>query len=871
MTSTVTGSGELAYRLVIERWPESWVTHQSMENAAATPKRYMGLSVRGAKVKHVSNPLTMESEVSSLTCRISDILGRATASFGQRPTLKTWMTSDMTTAAATLQVRASLAAIGWPTSGTVWIDSEAINYTGLATSPNRFTGCTRAQLSSQLQKHYVATGGYTRYPEVNNRPPTMAGCRAWLYRYEQNDDPQGNGTIYWRGIISKDPVYDGATWTLAIEPLTTLLDRSINGDIANSIQPRGIYYPSNPYFSIYLTSDAIGGSLRINLSGFWENNQAFCASINAAIAASSFDTVNRCRMTAVADGDASWHLEMLANFGCANVQVAGISRLARDAENPIEPVFNTWPIDDADDPFALPIEGGYVNGLTYFWLPRSGTQPGAGGVPRGIFGYDYRRLPGGYDGTYPNTRIYMGGGFDLTGLTSAMIEWKDIGSFSGLESYHGITNIDSTSRYIDFTRGIDPGSALDAMYPFTPAYLPEIRFGRDFGTLSSEGGNLGDFLKAIIDTVPDGLNVGAVPPLRSDDFEATLPSVFPAIADRVVNSRIYTTYGASDLMDVIKPECLLAGYGLGLTATGQIRFYLVQPPNAGSIVTGTLTTNGYVISSPTGDVSWQPMGRGTANQVTLLRGYRSMDDDYAERPVTVRDVAAFGLSPRPLTIKIEPKSFITGLETYGEVVEVARRQFALFAYPYAHVVVPTDIRFSARAHGDVVFITSTRIPDVTTGTLGVSNQPMLVTGIEKSPYDPQVKLHGITIADTLAGYVPEFQILSETNISGNTWDLTLDTGALTASDYFAANYGVRVWEFDGVGTPVSGGVISVTGSVVRVTFGGSAASITSGTWVLGWYSASDGIDPAQEFHAYLADSTGSINTGSGTIQAKVFS
>lgn len=869
MTSTVTGSGELAYRLVIERWPEAWVTHQSMENAAATPKRYMGLSVRGAKVKHISNPLTMESEVSSLTCRISDILGRATASFGQRPTLKTWMTSDMTTAAATLQVRASLASIGWPTSGTVWVDSEAINYTGLATSPNRFTGCTRAQLSSQLQKHYVSTGGYTRYPEVSNRPATMAGCRAWLYRYEQTDDPQGNGTLYWRGIVSKDPVYDGATWTLAIEPLTTLFDRSINGDIANSIRPRGIYYPDNPYFGLYLTSDSTG-SLRVKLSGFWETNQAFCDSINAAIAASSFEADNKCRMKAVPDGDASWHLEMLANAGCSNVRVS-IDSLARATDNPIEPVFATWPVDNADDPFALPVEGGYVTGTTYFWLPREGTQPGAGGVPRGVFGFDYRPLPGGYGGTYPSTRMYLGGGLDLTGLTSAMIEWKDIGSFSGRESYHGISTVDTSSRYIDFSRGIEPSSALDSFYGYTPALLPEIRFGRNFGPVSTDGGNIGDFLKAIIDAVPNGLNVGAVPPLRSDDFEATLPNVFPAIADRIVNARVYTTYGASGLMDIIKPECLMAGYGLGLTATGQIRFYLVQPPNAGSIVTGTLTTNGYVISSPTGDVSWQPMGRGTANQVTLLRGYRSQDDDYAERPVTVRDVAAFGLSPRPLTIKIEPKSFIFGLESYSEVVEVARRQFALFAYPYAHTVVPTDIRFSARAHGDVVFVTSSRIPDVTTGTLGVTNLPMLVTGFEKSPYDPQVKLHGITIADTLAGYVPEFQILSETNVSGNTWDLTLDMGTLTASDYFAAPYGVRVWEFDGTGSVVLGDVISVTGSVVRVTFVASAAAITSGTWILGWRSGSDGIQPDQKFHAYLADSTGFIDTGGDDPPTKVFS
>lgn len=863
MTSTVTGSGELSYRLLIERWPESWVTHQSMENAAVTPKRYMGLSVRGAKVKHISNPLTMESEVSSLGCKVSDVLGRATLSFGQRPSLRTWLTTDMATSAATMRVQASLAALGWPASGTVWLDSEAIDYTGLGTSPNRFTGCTRARLDSAPQKHYVSTGGYTRYPEVSNRPQTMAGCRAWLYRYEQTDDPQGNGTLYWRGIVTKDPVYDGASWSLSIEPLTVLLERSVNADIANSARPRGIYYPDDSYFNLTLSSDAISGTLPINLRGFWESNQDFIDDINAAISASSFETNNRCRMTAVADGDSSWHLEMLANTGCANVRVS-VGRLTRTGANSIEPVFNPYPVDDADDPFAEPVEGGYVAGTTYFWYPQPESAPGAGGVPRGIFGFSRLGRPGVPAGTNPNTRIYLGGGIDLTGLTGAMIEWKEFGSFSGDESYHAVLSYSASTRYIDFSRSVDRTEGT--LFAWTPALLPEIRFGRSYGT-----GSLGNFLKGIVDAVPGALNLGAVPPLRSDDFEATLPSVFPAISDRIVNRRGYTSFGSSDLMDIIKPECLLAGYGLGLNATGQIRFYLVQPPNTGAIVSGTLTTTGYVISSPTGDVSWQPMGRGTANQVTLLRGYRSQDDDYAERPVTVRDVAAFGMSPRPLSIKIEPKSFIVPTESYSEVVEAARRQFALFAYPYAHTVVPTDIRFAARAHGDVVYVTSSRIPDVSTGTLGVSNLPMLVTGFEKSPYDPQVKLHGITIADKLAGYVPEFQILSESNVSGNTWDLTLDMGTLTASDYFAAGYGVRVWEFDGTGSLVKGAVVSVTGSVVRVTFGTSAAAITTGTWVLGWYSADDGIAAEQEFHAYLADSSQSINTGGGFIQAKVFS
>ena len=867
MSSSTTGSGDLAYRIVIEGYAESWVTHQSMENAAVDPKRYHGLAIRNAKIKHISNPLTMESEVTSFVCSVADLHGHATASFARRPSLRTWLTTDATTAAATFLVRGTA---GWATSGTFWINSEAISYTAAGTSGGSpaFLGCSRAQYSTQLQKHYVTTGGYQRYPEVTDTPVTMAGRRAWVYKYEQNDNPQGDGTLYWRGIITKDPTFDGKAWTFAIEPLTVLLERSVAADQANPLTPRGVYYPEDFAFSFIIVSDAPGGTTPITISGFFENNQAFVDAVNAAIAASSSDATNDAEVRLVADGDASWHVRKLNGTSPATIKL-NIQGSVRGWDYPlIDPVFNEWPTDGT--PLAEQVEGPGDPDTAYFWLPAGGSAPGAGSVPRGYFGYTVGPgSTGGDPDSAPSMRLYLGGTFDPTGITAVQVAWEELGDFTGVEQFMTIVTVNTTDRYIDLNRPAS-ASAGDTLHGFTAATLPEIRFGRDY--TSDTAGNLGDYLNAIIDLVPNGLNAGAVPPLRAADFEANpVTDIFASTTDRIVNARRYTSFGAANLMDVIKPECLLAGYGVGLNSTGQIRFYLVQPPVAGSILTGTATTDLLVIDQPTGDPTWQAQMRGTANQVTILRGYRSSDDDYGERPIPVRDVAAFGQSPRPYTIKIEPKSFCFPPEGLDEAVLAARRIFALFAYPYAAISVGCDRRYGERAHGDVVYVTSNRIPDSATGTMGVTDLPMLVTGFEKGPYAAEIRLHGIAVSATLSGYVPEFQILSETNVSGNTWDLTLDVGSYAAGDYFAADYGVRVWEFDGTGTPVIGDVISVTGAVVRVTFSASAAAITSGTWVLGWRSGVDGLQPGQYNHAYLADSSGFIDDGADGQQAKVFS
>lgn len=859
-----TGSGEVSWRLKIERWPESWVTHPSMVNAASAVKRYAGLSVRGGKIKHVTNPVTSESEVSALGVGIVDLEGRATLAFSKRPALKTWLTVDLTPAATTATVRSTS---GWPTSGTFWIDSETITYTN--TTATTFTGLTRGALDSIAQQHYTTTGGGTRFPEVTDRPVTMAGARAWLYIYGRHDDPQGDGTLFWTGIVSRDPSYMTGAWQLSIEPLTSALDRSVASDLAAPVRPRGIYYNAQNPFGLNV-SDEAGNVYTFSFpstagdTAFFESNADFIIHLNSKIAASNLETATGTKLWAVADGEDSWHLEAETTVTAHTIYIGSTSAIDPQFDGPgtLEPRYAG--IGNLPEPF-------FGANTHYYYYPNPTTSvSGAGSVPRGFYGIGVR-VRAVYQsllGTFSPFRLYLSGGVDVSGLTSAMISWKSVGPWVEADHSTGVTTVDALAGYVDTTGIRDLGVQANARaHGYTSAALPEIRFGRLF----SDRGSLGDFLSAVIALNPVGLNLGSVPALRTSDFEV-LPNIFPTVRDRIVQSRVYRSFGEADLIDTVKGECLLAGHAVGLTWNGLIKFFEIKPPVSDPLADATLQLPSPVVSS--GAPSYEPQSRGVVNQLVVKRGYNPLEDSYDGRDVIVRDVAAFGQSPRPRSIVIEPKSQTSGeLEGYAEIVALAAKLFSLFAHPYASVRVDADPTFLDVEHGDVIYVTSRHVPDTNAGTMGVTSLPVLVVGREVELSSLRVTLYGIATNSTAAGYCPEFFITAETNTSGNTWSLDLDIGSELVSRHFAAGYKVRVWRWNSTSAGVvQGTVSSVTDSnTLVVDFTSSAAAITTGTWILGWTDATfAGAPDDQLLHAYLATSNGKIQAFSGDIRAREF-
>lgn len=861
-----TGRGELSFRLKIERLATEFVSHPSMSSQA----RRSGLALT-SRWKCVTNPATGDVDVSPLGLTV--LGSKGTDIFARRPSLTTWLTADCTsTEVASITVRSTN---GWPSEGVIWVDSEAIGYEAI--TGTSFDTLTRGLYGTAAQAHYVDTGGTERYPEITDRAVTYAGARAWVYVYGQHDDPQGNGTLYFAGFLSRDPSFDGVRWSFSVEPLTTLLARTLSSDLASPRAPRGIYYPANRPLQRWF--DYGGTRYEVALYGFFENNTEFVAAFNASVTASGLDATGHI-VRAIADGDVSWHLEVKTPNPVTDI----VTVVQDEARDDVDPFFGAeaysggelWRGLPTVTPVA-PDEPG-VNGIaaqsnntTYYWMPRSSSLPGAGSVPRGYWGIAALATPA-LAATYPVTRIYLDGGVGVLGLSGVKIRWPALGTWQSEEMQGSIVASSTATNYIETTAVMAGSRSSLTFHGFTAAALPDISFGRMY--LGAGTGNLGDLLEAICDAVPDGLNAGAVPALRTTDFES-LPDIFPTVFDRIVNSRLYGSWGEADLMEIAKAECQLAGYGIGTTAAGLIRFFELVPPVGGGdpALLDAFFGRRTVIEHPAVDraaPSWQPVAHGLANQVLLKRGYSISEDDYKIGSITVKDVSAFGQSPRPRTISIEPKSALVSPETAPEVVERAQRLFALLAAPYASIVLDADLRFWPIQHGDTVYITSPQIPDVNTGSMGVTDLPALVVGREVDRH--VVRLTCIAQGSAFAAYVPEFFITAETNVSGNTWDITINptvdgvTYPLTA--FYADGYEIRVWRWDDTTSATTAGTVSlVTDTTARVALSG-AATLNTGTWVLS-FARSDEVDTAQLTLAFVAKEQG-ISVVSGYIPHKVF-
>lgn len=862
-----TGRGEVSWRIEIERLETQFVSYRSQINQV----RKQGLSLDGAKTKVVSNPATCELEVSALGVRISG--ADATAAFAQAPTLNTWLTAELTAAATSMSVRSTA---GWPSSGVLFVNSECIFY-GSITDSTTFGTLTRGQLGTVAQKHYITVGALLRYPEVTNRAVTLAGARAKIYWYGQNDDPQGDGTLWWCGALTRDPSYSLTAWSLSIEPLTTLLKRTANADIANALRPSGISYTqANPFrlsFNFNGSSYTVQFPVASGDTGRFSSNFDFCAYVNTKLAATPIDAAGW-KIRAVPDGDRSWHLEMVTPTSVT----AGHYVYVNDAGEPsIDPRWRPdgYPQLDPGDAESGVSAGAFVGSTRYYWMPTRDSLPGAGSVPRGYHGFD----PLDSDdrmaestATFPSRRLYLDGAVDVAGLSAVKIEWEALGPWRKGEHLCAVESSDaSTSSIVTGTPDFEDDSGYE--HGFTAAALPQVRLGRDW--IGGSAGSLGEFLESVIDAVPDGLNAGAVPNLRDDDFE-TLPDIFPTVFSRIVKQRRYSSFGAFDLMDVIKAECLLAGYGLGVTPQGRVRFFELIPPVPNGLASegDTFTGERRIIERPLVDKappSWQPMSQGLANQVLLKRGYSAREDRYLLGDTTVRDVAAFGQSPRPRTVIIEPKS-VCRAEDVAELVERAQALFAMFAYPHATIVVDCDLRYRGLSHGETVYLTSPHVPNVATGTVGVRLLPALVIGIEPTSGSSH-RLYLYAQQGNLCAYVPEFFISAESGAAKN-WDIiidpTIDGHTFSLREFYEDGYRIRVWKYDDTSPAVAAGVITAVTDTTASLVLDTSSTLGTGTWVLSWADADDGIDAAQQTNAYVAASDGRIPLASGSIAAKVF-
>lgn len=290
-----TGSGQLRWRVSIDGFPIEAVSTRDMEQDTTDPTaqrlRRVGLVADDIKISEDVDMVLAKARHSGFGLRIVDIGGAWSQSFFREPDVITRLTGGTTIDAADTTITV-LSTAGFPDTGAIWINRECIYYGG--TTATTFTSCQRAQLGTLDVNHYTdsfAAGGVT-LPEVTAWPRTIEGQRVRVYAYGEGDDPQGDGTSFWVGVARTDVRWDGSAFRILVDPLWSITESEIGGDIDESSTIRGIYYPRAHPLLVRVTQrsssardgGAINATTGVALAGFFETFETFRATLRAAIA-----------------------------------------------------------------------------------------------------------------------------------------------------------------------------------------------------------------------------------------------------------------------------------------------------------------------------------------------------------------------------------------------------------------------------------------------------------------------------------------------------------------------------------------------------------------------------------------------------------
>jgi hypothetical protein len=846
VTLAVSGSAALRYRVSIDTSPYDAVTHDEMTatGSLGVAARSNGLKLLGQKLVVNCDPIACTLNAGSLTIKFVDIDRVWSTLFDREPPNITWLDANCNATDTTITVASTA---GFSSTGTIWIDSEAITYTGVTATT--FTGCTRGAYSDDADAatyHYVTDGSRRRSPEVTDWPVSWEQRRVRLFRYEETDLASGDGTQCYLGTISTAPSFDGKEWSVSVTSIAGILDQTLGADLSEAVYPSGISY-SEAYplrFGIRESStNGPGGSpAEVYLVGHFVDQNEFVEALQVAIDAAQTAFSHQQRVVAIADGNAGWHMEFTTLPGALDRLWMGISN------GP------TGTVSACDSSFGG-IEGGPQNedGSTevgvdsatryYFWqggiapvaagsppstsAPAAGL-PGAGSVPRGVFDIS--------DGYARSRTLYLGGSAPISSLIDAvLVDWG--GDFT--DDQFEVTSYSATTRSMTFAQqalAAPAGTPRPGSRAFTSMNMPTIRFGLMLCS-SRDGVASDDFMATIVSRQQECSTLGVVPMLRAGDYDAAGWTAAAATAQPpLVTKRLYMTFAPVSIGDIVREELKLAGCILSIDASGRIvpqRLRLAaasELSSRASIDSSSLLTDERLLSH-------EVAGLGQVNQVLLKTGYNAAEDEHQGRTWITRDVAAFGRSPSVRQTSIEPKSVYVGPEiTEDVVVECASGILGCFAGQYAVDVIDAALQTGTLV-GDVVLVTNPHVPSGN-GGMGVTLQPAFVIATSQGVYSPRCTLTVLTTRQKVGGYAPAADITGDVDKGDDLWAVDVDDGTFpsgtVASDWFAVGDRVRVIEANTASATVVVGTVTDTfDASVEVQFDGVWGGSGSGTtW---WY------------------------------------
>lgn len=859
-TATSTGNEDLEFRLSIEGWPYEFVTCAAMETTSSDGRiRVRGLLREGMRWSEQCDPAHGEIDAEGFTASIVDrqIDDVITTALASRPGVVAYLTSDLadTTTSGNIAVTSTS---GFSNGDVVHIGTEAIEIDAPAGANLPFSVGGRGYRGTTAQKHYAGDGQYLCAAEVTSAPRTLEGRRVSLYAYGRGQTLTSSGTLIWRGVCATDARLseDGCTWSIQLDPITRVLDQELCSDMsADDLGVRGIFVPSTApmridiaeYTAATYGGAAVNNAATVYVYGFFDTQELFCEQVTSTIA-TAISGWTTDLLVCVSDGEDGYHFELRTDSATARWVNLAITAATEPS--------GLWRMYDAA---GSAVETVAVSSH-YYLRPDAarGAAIGVGTVPRGWFG---PLTDTGYFARDPNrpsptaapaNQLYVGGSVALTDGLILDLEMNG-GHFVG-----PVASYSTVYRYL--TVGLNGWRRYGITSGFySRESQPTIRISRQLAF-----GSLADLRDQLVADAPVYANNGGAPWFTSDDVASWTTEVDAATQGYPwVKRRRWRLGQPQRLADVVAHECRMIGCFPVIDTDGKLALKRITAPAATDDSTRTINSDDILVDEmrPT----WERGGLwGALNTVSIRTGYSSFDDDFRGPVYVVRNVPALAARKQPRTLDIEPRSEYEGEFSFDvdAAVSLAAPVFGLFGGDYSVVRVQVPLTCWTVLCGDFVRLTDPWLPDVDSGTRGMTTQIGLVVGREWEVARGRGTLTIVISHERIAGYTPAVLITGATNVSGNTWDLTVQTTdeggeSLFASgedheDHFAVSDGVVLLTRDSTAPTVrSGSIDTISATTIRVTLTAAWGGLAGATYWLRYADAAS-ADASMRAYCYWA-------------------
>lgn len=877
ITQRMRGRGKYRARAVIEGWPQIFVSDRSLVRTLPDGReQIVGLDLTSLRFAARADLPRAELRAQEMTLSIVDTAPDhlVTRSLHRTTGRKTWLTADVSATATTIPVADTSA---FPTQGVIHIGTEAIRYNGK--SAGTFANCTRGYWGTTAQAHTIGEGDDTWYPPVTDLPRELTGRRVRIDLYGTGDSASGNGTPRWRGICRGGVDYAEGVYSIAVDPVTYVLEQQLGADLGDEVPLRGIYLPSEAAFTATVqrhtgpsSSSSIATFFKIRISGFFPTQAEFLAEVNAQIAANM--------PTFGLDPDASLRaIETEEGYRFAYLTGSTTAHYVSIIGGKIEPMvaprvlttfaYGLSPVDFFDrhtEGTAVWLNDG--DPFTTLALGREYETHVRASVPRTYVcrvkntRQLFRDIT---DLSHPIGRLYLGGGLTPTaGAEVAITVDSDLDPMPPM----GTVGASSAERYVDLE-----SFAVPMEHPLGPA--TRVKLYRVLAT-----GHVGDLISALIVDSPALVNSGAMPLLTADDFVADFAELEAAISGVALGARrTFVVSEGVSLGELLAEELKLVGCYLALDDQGRMRIRRLRLATLTDESVVDLDSRKIKGAFP----QFSASAEGILGTVLIKQGYDPVEGEHTGITYPVRNTT----SPTHLagTLTIAPLSRRADIPPENVEVQpedafaLASAVLGLFGETYEIVSLEVGSESEGIGHGDTVTLTTPHLPGAD-GTMGLVEKPAQALGYDWSPAEGRGTLDLLIHHRRIAGYAPGFPIASQSG-SGATWTLTVTTAGYApsgtdATTWFGPGDKIRVTRRN-TSTPqrLAGTVTAVTATTISVQL--DAPWTPTGEWRIA-YQAAPGVNEApaagrrwaQSDFGFIADAFRRISFASGDVDAQEF-